>query len=191
MPALVESAIVLANRGLLPDGWNEEFLRFLTCSPLPGRVARSFPPLLAGAAGLALFGAYIRTSAYRALGRQFTFNLALGKDFSLVTRFPYNIVRHPAYLGSVATVTGVALALAPRDGWARAVVAPWVSAAPAHPLRIAAVAYAAGLAVTNALGIFMFASRAPVEDAMLRRQFGQEWDEWAERVPYRIVPFIW
>jgi protein-S-isoprenylcysteine O-methyltransferase Ste14 len=191
VPALAECAIVLANRGLLPDGWNARVLRFLTGSPLPGRVARAFSPLLLGAAGLALAGSALRTSAYRALGRQFTFDLALNKDYSLVTTFPYNIVRHPAYLGSVATIAGFGLMLAPRDGWARAVLAPWIAAAPADPRRAAAAAYAAGLAATYALTLAMFGSRVHVEDAMLRKQFGPQWDEWAKRVPYQIIPYVW
>jgi protein-S-isoprenylcysteine O-methyltransferase Ste14 len=32
--------------------------------------------------------------------------------------------------------------------------------------------------------------RAPTEDALLRKQFGARWDEWAARVPYRIVPGV-
>jgi protein-S-isoprenylcysteine O-methyltransferase Ste14 len=34
-------------------------------------------------------------------------------------------------------------------------------------------------------------SRISVEDAMLRARFGQEWEDWARRVPYKLVPYIW
>jgi protein-S-isoprenylcysteine O-methyltransferase Ste14 len=29
-----------------------------------------------------------------------------------------------------------------------------------------------------------------VEDEMLHEQFGQEWEDWARRVPYQVVPFV-
>jgi len=32
--------------------------------------------------------------------------------------------------------------------------------------------------------------RTVVEDGMLKKQFGNEWDEWAERVKYRVVPGV-
>jgi protein-S-isoprenylcysteine O-methyltransferase Ste14 len=191
VPTLAECAIVLANRGLLPDGWNEQVLRFFTGSPLPGRVAHTLSPLLVSAAGLALAGAYVRTSAYRALGRQFTYDLALGQDYRLVTSFPYNLVRHPAYLGAAAVIASVGLSAASRDGWTRAVLVPWVAAAPTDPRRAAAAAYAAGLAGMYALTLMMFGSRVHVEDAMLRKQFGQQWDEWSKRVPNQIIPYVW
>ncbi|KAH9932999.1 uncharacterized protein B0H18DRAFT_871008, partial [Fomitopsis serialis] len=35
-------------------------------------------------------------------------------------------------------------------------------------------------------------ARAPQEDAMLRREFGKEWEEYARRVPYRLrVPGVY
>ena len=32
--------------------------------------------------------------------------------------------------------------------------------------------------------------RMPVEDAMMKREFGKDWDEWAKAVPYRLFPGI-
>lgn len=34
-------------------------------------------------------------------------------------------------------------------------------------------------------------ARIPMEDAMLRKQFGQEWEEWARRVPYALIPGVY
>lgn len=34
-------------------------------------------------------------------------------------------------------------------------------------------------------------SRMALEDAALRKVFGAEWDAYAERVPYRLVPWIY
>lgn len=35
------------------------------------------------------------------------------------------------------------------------------------------------------------ASRLVWEDALLEREFGKEWHEYARRVPWRIVPFVY
>jgi len=32
--------------------------------------------------------------------------------------------------------------------------------------------------------------RTIVEDAMLKKEFGKEWDEWAGRVKYRMIPGV-
>jgi len=32
--------------------------------------------------------------------------------------------------------------------------------------------------------------RAPREDELLRRQFGEKWEAWAEKVPYRVFPGV-
>jgi len=33
--------------------------------------------------------------------------------------------------------------------------------------------------------------RMSVEDDILRKQFGAEWDNWAKRVPYRVIPGVY
>lgn len=33
--------------------------------------------------------------------------------------------------------------------------------------------------------------RMKMEDAALRAQFGKEWDDWAKRVPYSVIPGIY
>lgn len=40
-------------------------------------------------------------------------------------------------------------------------------------------------------GITVALVRPHVEDALLRERFGAEWDEWAKRVPYRLIPYIY
>ena len=32
--------------------------------------------------------------------------------------------------------------------------------------------------------------RMPVEDAILKQEFGKVWDEWAKKVPYRLIPGV-
>lgn len=33
--------------------------------------------------------------------------------------------------------------------------------------------------------------RAPREDGVLKDRFGQEWDDWATQVPYRMIPGLY
>jgi protein-S-isoprenylcysteine O-methyltransferase Ste14 len=191
IPALAECALVLANNGLLPAGWNEHVLRLITGTPLRTLAARTLPPVLLAGASLAALGTSIRIAAYDALGKQFTYEVAIRDDYALVTTFPYTLVRHPSYLGSAATIAGVGCMLAPWDGWARAVFVPWLVSRPRTLGKVAAGAAATGFVGFNLLTLVMFHSRAGAEDRMLRRQFGRRWDEWAERVPNQIIPYVW
>ena len=40
------------------------------------------------------------------------------------------------------------------------------------------------------LGLSTILRRVPVEDAILKREFGKEWDDWKKAVPYRLLPGI-
>ena len=33
--------------------------------------------------------------------------------------------------------------------------------------------------------------RARVEDEALRRAFGEEWEAWARRTPYSLIPYVY
>ncbi len=39
--------------------------------------------------------------------------------------------------------------------------------------------------------LVMGAARIKKEDDMLRKEFGRSWEQWVERVPYRIIPGIY
>ena len=45
-----------------------------------------------------------------------------------------------------------------------------------------------GLAVAHSLHLFMH--RAELEDQVLRKEFGIEWEEWARKVPYKFIPYV-
>lgn len=42
--------------------------------------------------------------------------------------------------------------------------------------------------VYTALGMLLRCSK---EDALMRKQFEKQWDEWAGRVRYRLIPFVY
>jgi protein-S-isoprenylcysteine O-methyltransferase Ste14 len=145
--------------------------------------------MVAGAT-FAIAGTAFRLSAYRTLGRHFTFELALLQSHRLVTAYPYNIVRHPSYTGYLATMAGASLVLSTRDGWMRAALFPWLASAHATPAKMAVAGLGAlGVAMYTFVTV-MFFSRMGAEDKMLRKRFGAQWDAWASRVSYKIVPFV-
>ena len=137
--------------------------------------------LVAGFTLLAL-GTLLRVTCYRTLGRFFTFELTLKEKHALVTCGPYAVVRHPAYSGSLLALAGCVLThMGPGSWWAETRM--W--AAPAG--AVAGIAF-----LCNGLYMLLFLiARTIKEDAVLRAEFKEQWEAWAERSPYRIVPYIY
>jgi protein-S-isoprenylcysteine O-methyltransferase Ste14 len=46
------------------------------------------------------------------------------------------------------------------------------------------------LTASQAFMISVFVARVKKEDEMLKREF-KDWDKWASRVPYRIIPYVY
>ena len=123
----------------------------------------------------------LRWTCYRTLGSLFTFELTLREDHRLVTSGPYGFVRHPSYSGVVLGVVGTLLVhFGPGSWWARV---GW-TATPGGQL------YALCWCAMEAYVLWSILCRAPTEDAFLRKQFGAEWDAWAARVCYRVIPGV-
>ncbi|KAA1471244.1 hypothetical protein DENSPDRAFT_837197 [Dentipellis sp. KUC8613] len=151
-------------------------------APHAGAASVGLPPAwLAGFVLLSL-GGYLRWASYRHLGSLFTFHLTIRAEHRLVTSGPYALVRHPGYLGAVFTVAGVCVcmfgpgSLLYEGGWLESL---WGKA-----LRVGVALWSVGM--SGAL-----IARVPTEDAMLRKEFGEEWVRWAKRVPYAVVPGIY
>ncbi|THH27640.1 hypothetical protein EUX98_g6541 [Antrodiella citrinella] len=141
---------------------------------------RVTPTFLLGSL-LLYVGTFIRVACYRTMGRHFTFQLAILPQHKLITSGPYAIVRHPGYTASVLVNLGVILCQVGHGSWMREVVmrtrwgkgvgVGWVCA-------VSAVSY-------------MLVARIPKEDTVLRREFGAEWEKWAERTRFRLIPGIY
>lgn len=127
-------------------------------------------------------GGTFRLWAMRTLGKFFVMEVSLQKDHRLATRGPYALVRHPSYAGYALIVAGDAVFLL-GDGSYLAALGLWQS-------RLwAGLAYAvAGRSLFVAA--VMMPSRAGREDRVLREEFGREWEVWAERTPYKLVPYV-
>ncbi|KJA26469.1 hypothetical protein HYPSUDRAFT_132795, partial [Hypholoma sublateritium FD-334 SS-4] len=139
-------------------------------------------PLRVFGALLALAANWARHRCFRALGRQFTFQVAIVKDHALITTGPYVLVRHPAYTSGLLKYAGNVLWHATRGAWLVesgfcAVPGAWVVLAPSI--------------LISALFVRMVLTRPQKEDALLKREFWEEWERWAEAVPYRLIPGVY
>ena len=131
---------------------------------------------------LVLVGAYIRVVCYRALGAHFTFDLSLQENHKLITDGPYAVVRHPSYTGFLLVAMGAMLTqLGPSSYWVQTGV--WTTSSG----RIIGFIY---ITIVVLSCVITFA-RIGKEDMMLQKTFKNEWDDWAKRVPYKLVPYVY
>ncbi|KAL7284868.1 hypothetical protein ACG7TL_002181 [Trametes sanguinea] len=142
---------------------------------------RIHPAFVLGAA-LAIFGGAVRKACYRTMGHYFTYQLALVNDHKLVTWGPYSVVRHPSYIGALAVSTGQLL----------------MQFAPGSMLVESGVLNSSiGKAMTGVwvayvvFSMMIVVKRVPKEDAVMRKEFGEQWDEWAKRTRYALAPFVY
>ncbi|KAF4612902.1 hypothetical protein D9613_011130 [Agrocybe pediades] len=143
---------------------------------------RPTPVALFGVA-LLLLGTFLRLSTYRHLGRFFRFEASIQVDHELITSGPYSVVRHPSYSALLLTHPGWMLWQFGKGSWIRQ-SGLWYTTAG----RAAVSAYVVVMIFGS---LYLTLGRMPDEDKALRERFGKKWDEWAERVPYRVIPGVW
>ncbi|KAF9223633.1 hypothetical protein BS17DRAFT_109429 [Gyrodon lividus] len=141
------------------------------------------PSVLFVIAGISsILGGLLRLTCYRTLGQSFTFQLSIRKSQSLVTTGPYAYVRHPSYTGFFICYVGILAMHFSPDSWMR----------DSGVLTFRVVRWAVGVLV--GFCVVLFASvfgRMGDEDKVLKRVFGKEWERWAERVRYRLIPGVY
>lgn len=120
-----------------------------------------------------------RVWCYKEMGRFFTFILAIRDGHRLVKTGPYNIVRHPSYTALLSVVFGVAMNHVATGSWLK----ECSGLSQATLARTAKFVYGYCAVVTWAIMM-----RTLAEDKMMRKEFGNEWIEWAARVRYRLIP---
>ncbi|KAF8489454.1 hypothetical protein F5888DRAFT_1796171 [Russula emetica] len=152
-------------------------------TPLPSLLASTATlpsAFVLGCLATAASGA-LRLACYKTLGSLFTFEVTLRSDHRLVTGGPYSFVRHPSYSGVVLGVLGTLLVhFGPGSWWAEV---GWLG-------TLAGRVYAICWCAMEAYVLSSIMARVPTEDALLKKQFGTEWDEWAARVTYRVIPGV-
>ena len=130
---------------------------------------------------LIVLGAAIRYWCFREMGRHFTFHVTLLKNHKLVTTGPYNIVRHPSYTGAIFLSVGNVIWYISRGSWLRESMT--------YQMKLSWL-FIVSVMMSTFLCLVIIPRRVPAEDAMLKKEFGKDWDEWAEAAPYRLFPGI-
>ncbi|KAF9468416.1 hypothetical protein BDZ94DRAFT_785470 [Collybia nuda] len=128
------------------------------------------------------FGTLVEIQCHRAMKDLFTFELCICKDHSLVKTGPYNIVRHPGYAGLLATYFGMFCWFGARGSWLRE--SGLLETLPGS-------VFFATLAIALGGLLLGFLRRMRTEDEALGEVFGLEWEEWAEKVPYSLIPYVY
>jgi protein-S-isoprenylcysteine O-methyltransferase Ste14 len=109
-----------------------------------------------------LAGIALRTYAIHALGRFFTFEVAVARDHAVVTNGPYALVRHPSYTGALLTIAGIGLCL---TNWASLVL-------------IVPIAFAG------------YVHRMSIEEQALVSELGQPYADYMTKTK-RLVPHVY
>ena len=140
-------------------------------------------PIIALGGIMIITGSLIRLVTYRYLGEFFRFEASIQRNHKLVTGGPYSIVRHPAYTGLLFSHSGWFLWQFWKGSWVRE-SGLWDTAQG----KFVTLSYA----VIMILGtLYLVLTRMSNEDEALRKQFGKQWEDWAKKVPYYVVPGIY
>lgn len=130
---------------------------------------------------LVAYGTWLRQICYRELGKQFTFQISLRENHKLVTTGPYAVVRHPSYTGGSLVILGTLCFYAARGSWVTesGILGTLIG-------KILSYVVIASVIIPAAV----LKKRWETEDEALKKEFGKQWVEWAERVRYAVLPGI-
>ena len=158
----------------------QHVLIFLLPNKDPSRIFLS--PMCFLATAMMVTGAAIRVQCYREMGKYFTSSVTLLKDHKLITSGPYSYVRHPSYTGAFLNMTALVIWYTANGSWLRE--------REVYKMPLAWLILAPVIAFVPFFYLFVL-QRIPAEDEILKKAFGKEWDEWARKVPNRIIPGIY
>lgn len=126
---------------------------------------------------LAGIGMYIRISCYRTLGRLFTFEFAILPNHKLITSGPYALVRHPSYTGAMFSLAGITLVYGTQGSMM-------------YHCPIGYKLWAPFWSALVIVSCIMMGERCLREDRVLHTTFGRDWEEWSQRVRWRMIPWV-
>ena len=110
---------------------------------------------------LAAGSVWLCISAIRTLGQQWSLAARVVEGHKLVTQGPYSLVRNPIYTGMLGMLLATGLA-----------ISNWIG------LLVSLVVFSIGTAI-----------RVRTEAALLRETFGEEFENYARRVP-AVIPYV-
>jgi len=155
-------------------------LLFPPRAQMPSTIRLTFPVVMGSI--LMTAGGVLRQWCYRTLNKFFTYHLSIQGNHQLVTTGPYAYVRHPSYTGGAMSILGGLLVLLGRGGW--------VQESGVLSTLVGKAAVGVWVPMMSAVMWIAVFKRPHDEDEMLKEKFGKEWEEWAERVPHRIMPGV-
>ncbi|OAX37002.1 hypothetical protein K503DRAFT_771940 [Rhizopogon vinicolor AM-OR11-026] len=136
---------------------------------------------LFGSLAVAIAGA-VRHYCALTLGKFWSFELSVRREHRLVTSGPYSVVRHPSYAAYLLQYAGLVVMYWSQGSW----------------LRESGILQMPFARVLAAMCFFMFTAgvstgvrRVPMEDRILHGALGEEWENWAKRVKYRLIPGVY
>ncbi|KAI0667640.1 hypothetical protein C8Q78DRAFT_1071742 [Trametes maxima] len=179
-PTLCEVAVILAiTQPSTPA--TQAVVKGLTFDVTIPRDLRLSPVFLVGWT-TTVIGTVLRLVCYRQLGRQFTYNLSIIDEHRLVTHGLYSVVRHPSYTAWILFAIGLVIIQTSLGSWI---------------VESGVIRTTTGLIITggwlsyNLHIVVMLFPRMRSEDEVLRKQFGDQWRQWAKITPYKLVPGIY
>lgn len=111
---------------------------------------------------LMVSGLAIRYWAAKTLGKFYTRTLQVSESQQIVSRAPYNVIRHPGYLGTLLIVIGAGLSV---TNWAVLLAGTFI-------------------------GVSSRTYRIGAEEKMMKGKFGEEYQNYTERT-WRLIPFLY
>lgn len=151
--------------------------------------------------------ASLRAWCYTALGDQFRVEVSIQPRHKLVTSGPYSFVRHPSYLACYGYDIGsVGLLTSQGTYFRECVLSPFLQAmicamfpgpegceeavSDVGKFHVAAmITFVVWIGAVFLIG-YKLAGRLSWEDDVVHKEFGKEWELYAERVRWRIFPGI-
>lgn len=141
--------------------------------------ARTFNAQLIAGLVLTTAATALRFAAFHTLGKLFTFQLAILPEHKLITHGVYAYCRHPSYTATPFIFWGVLLTIT----------------APGSVLydrlgvdSMTTMMTVLGMAAIR--GSYVLVGRAELEDQILQKEFGKDWEEWVQKVPYKFIPYV-
>lgn len=155
---------------------------------------RISPAMVFGAVAV-IFANLLRQRCFKELGRLFTFEISIQTDHTLITTGPYAVVRHPSYLGIYLTLLGSTLVGLAPGAWLRhylfrTALFGSYRLLPDFGQVVVAILVVFWLVKT----CFVFKCthrRLGIEDSALQKVFGREWEAYARRVRWSVLPGIY
>jgi len=159
---------------------SKDGLSSILARPTPGTAPNS---RVTSSLLLIIMGGALRAWCYQALGTFFTWEVAIRSDHRLVTTGPYAFVRHPSYVGLWLAYAGTIGYLFCSDTW--------------FHYHIIESGGGLGFFIPYGYSLWclawfvMLIGRTKEEDRIVAKTFGKDWEDWADRVRWWFIPYVY